>query len=298
MFISVIVLTYNRARLLNNCLDSLVKQKFPKTNYEIIVIDDGSTDNTSTLVNNYDVKYVKQKHAGVSATRNNGLKHAKGDVLCFVADDYILPKNYLSTINAFFKKNKSIDVVSFNICAQGNNLYSKINDLHYKTRLRGTINITNKHKNEINNILPASGAAAFKKTVFEDLGMFDEQFFCLEDLDFAIRMKFENIKHEYNSTKILRVNNKTLIPSLKEQFYKGKTFFYLKKKWGSKFKPSLKTNLLGVLTVFFATPILTLVRVMKLSFLKAALFFFFMLTLDYSFFMGYLFAYVEFFKKS
>ena len=98
MFVSVIVLTFNRAKSLNNCLNSLTRQRFPKVNYEIVVVDDGSTDNTSSIANKYDVQYIKQKHSGVSNARNNGLKRAKGDIVCFVADDYIFPRNYLSII--------------------------------------------------------------------------------------------------------------------------------------------------------------------------------------------------------
>ncbi|MBC8500295.1 MAG: glycosyltransferase [Nanoarchaeota archaeon] len=297
MLISVVVLTFNRAQLLKTCLESLSGQDISKKKYEIVVVDDGSTDNTYSIANKYDVWYIKQKHSGVSTARNNGIRNAKGDIICFVADDYLFPENYLATINDFFKKHKSVDVISFSILTKDKSFYSQINDLHYKTRLRGTLSVFNSRRKFPDAILPASGAAAFRKEVFNKVGLFDENLPCLEDIDLAIRMKFSNLKHQYNPLKILRQNNKPLIPSLKEQFYKGKNYFFLKKKWGSSFKPALKTSFLGVLLVFFVTPILSLLRVIKLYFFKAVFFFFFMLILDYAFFLGYLSAYIEFFKK-
>ncbi|NQU99082.1 glycosyltransferase [Candidatus Woesearchaeota archaeon] len=283
---------------MKTCLESLFAQDVSKEKYELVVVDDGSTDNTFSIANKYDVRYIKQKHSGVSVARNNGVRNAKGDIICFVAEDYLFPENYLSAITSFFRKHKSVDVISFNILAKDKSFCSQINDLHYKTRLRGTLSVFNSRRNFPDAILPASGAAAFRKEVFNKVGLFDENLSCLEDVDMAIRMKFLNLKHQYNPLKILRQNSKPLIPSLKEQFYKGRNYFFLKKKWSSLFKPALKANLLGVLSVFLVTPILSLVRVLKLSFFKAILFFFFMLTLDYSFFAGYLSAYIESFKKS
>jgi hypothetical protein len=89
MLVSVIVPTYNRAHLLPAALDSVVAQTY--RNWEIVVVDDGSTDDTESVVRRYGdgVRYVRQENRGVGAARNVGIAHARGDLLAFLdSDDY------------------------------------------------------------------------------------------------------------------------------------------------------------------------------------------------------------------
>lgn len=96
--ISVIVPAYNIADYLPRCLDSILNQTY--SNLEIIVISDGSTDNTNEIINEYAQKDsriipVFKENSGVSDTRNKGLEIAKGDYIGFVdGDDYIEPTMY------------------------------------------------------------------------------------------------------------------------------------------------------------------------------------------------------------
>lgn len=100
--ISVIIPVYNGEEYIGDTLDSVISQDFD--DYEIIVIDDGSTDNSSKIImeklDNTDVpsKLIYQENMGVSVARNGGISIAKGDYLVFVdGDDYIKP-NHLSTL--------------------------------------------------------------------------------------------------------------------------------------------------------------------------------------------------------
>lgn len=93
--ISVIIPTYNRAHFLSQTIDNVLAQTF--TNYELIVVDDGSTDNTHSIITNYQkkqpqIKYIYQENAGGSAARNLGWQHANADYLFFLdSDDLLLP---------------------------------------------------------------------------------------------------------------------------------------------------------------------------------------------------------------
>ncbi len=93
MFFSVIVPIYNVAPYLRECLDSLVNQTC--TDKEIILIDDGSTDGSEKICDEYatkynDVKVIHQKNQGLSGARNTGLEHAKGEWISFIdSDDYV-----------------------------------------------------------------------------------------------------------------------------------------------------------------------------------------------------------------
>jgi len=87
MRISVIIRTYNRSRYLKEAIESVLRQTY--TNFELIVVDDGSTDGTRTVAEQYGgrIRYVCQAHAGVSAALNTGIAHSTGACLAFLDDD-------------------------------------------------------------------------------------------------------------------------------------------------------------------------------------------------------------------
>lgn len=94
--VSIIVPIYNVERYLNRAIDSIIKQTF--TDYEIILINDGSTDNSFSIAQEYVEKYperirlITQKNAGLSAARNRGIDEALGEYVCFIdSDDFIKP---------------------------------------------------------------------------------------------------------------------------------------------------------------------------------------------------------------
>lgn len=92
-FFSVIIPTYNRAKMVVKAINSVQHQTY--SDWELIVVDDGSTDNTKEtieIINDNRIKYIYQKNAERSAARNNGIANAKGNYICFLdSDDYFLP---------------------------------------------------------------------------------------------------------------------------------------------------------------------------------------------------------------
>lgn len=88
--ISVIIPCYNHGHYLAEAVESIKSQDY--SHAEIIVVDDGSTDNTSEVSKKINVKYIKQENAGLSAARNTGIRHSSGELLVFLdADDWLLP---------------------------------------------------------------------------------------------------------------------------------------------------------------------------------------------------------------
>jgi len=97
-FFSVIIPTHNRASLIHLPIESILRQTF--TDWELIMVDDGSTDNTKQVIASYTdarIRYIYQQDLERSAARNNGIAQAKGQYLCFLDDDdYYFPEHLAS----------------------------------------------------------------------------------------------------------------------------------------------------------------------------------------------------------
>jgi CDP-glycerol glycerophosphotransferase len=116
--LSVIVASYNVQDYIEACLLSIVNTNFPKENLEIIVVDDGSTDNTTQIINHYNqeysfIKVIHKENGGVSSTRNCGLQYAQGTYIAFVDGDDIVPPNAYSDLLYKAQQNNSDVVVGF-----------------------------------------------------------------------------------------------------------------------------------------------------------------------------------------
>ena len=111
--ISVVVPIYNTEKYLKNCLDSILNQTYK--NLEIILVDDGSTDNSGKIADNYAkkdkrIKVIHQKNQGQSTARNNGLKKSTGDFVSFIDSDDAIAKDFYQKHLAVFDKNTAVSV--------------------------------------------------------------------------------------------------------------------------------------------------------------------------------------------
>jgi glycosyltransferase involved in cell wall biosynthesis len=103
MFVSVVIPTYNRRPILEKCLDALERQHVagPLDQYEVVVVDDGSTDGTPAWLRGHvdrfpHVRLVEQQHGGPAEGRNRGVDHAKGDVIVFIDSDLVVTESFLT----------------------------------------------------------------------------------------------------------------------------------------------------------------------------------------------------------
>ena len=102
--VSVVIPTYNRKDMLKECLESLFNQTYPKERYEIIVVNDGSTDGTEEVLNEYAkkapcaFKWFTQQNKGPCVARNLGVKNARGEIICFIDDDCVAEKKWIENL--------------------------------------------------------------------------------------------------------------------------------------------------------------------------------------------------------
>lgn len=115
---SIIVPVYNAEKYMNQCIDSLVNQDVKSCEYEIILVNDGSTDSSLTIMREYEKKcervmVLDQSNRGVATARNLGIKHARGSYILFVDSDDWIAENTLSVMYEWVLK-EELDIVMFN----------------------------------------------------------------------------------------------------------------------------------------------------------------------------------------
>lgn len=115
--ISVIIPIYNTSSYLRQCLDSVLAQDFD--DYEVICVNDGSTDNSLEILREYQkksskIKIIDQVNSGVATTRNTGVSNASGDFLAFLDSDDFIKENYLSKLyNTALKTDSDVVICNF-----------------------------------------------------------------------------------------------------------------------------------------------------------------------------------------
>ncbi|MEW6507627.1 MAG: glycosyltransferase [Bacteroidota bacterium] len=116
--ISVIICTYNRDKFLPGALNALTKQSLDKNEFEILIINNNSTDNTEIISKKFiednkdlNVKYFVETQKGLSSARNRGIKESSADLIAFIDDDAEVSADYLKTAAEFFDKNPDIDSI-------------------------------------------------------------------------------------------------------------------------------------------------------------------------------------------
>jgi len=86
---SVIIPAWNAARNLDACLQAVLNQSVPRDEYEVLVVDDGSTDETAQIAARHPIRLIRQAHAGPASARNNAARHARGQILLFTDSDCV-----------------------------------------------------------------------------------------------------------------------------------------------------------------------------------------------------------------
>jgi glucosyl-dolichyl phosphate glucuronosyltransferase len=122
MKFSIILPTYNRAYLLPMCLDALIVQNYPKSNFEIVVVDNNSKDNTKEVIENYikihsdtSIKYILEKQQGLVFARHSGAINSTNEILVFTDDDGTFNKDWLKEVAKVFEQEPETTAVASKI---------------------------------------------------------------------------------------------------------------------------------------------------------------------------------------
>lgn len=180
-FFSVIIPSYNRKNLLKIAVNSVLYQTFD--NFELIIIDDGSKDNTKEILNEFNdkrISYIYQPHKGVSPARNEGIKLSQGEFICFLDSDDRFRKEKLEVTFDYIKKYPEYKIFHTEEIWYRNGSYLPQKAYHKKPS--GVI-----FTEALKLCCVSISTAAIKKEVFEKAGLFDETMPACEDYDFWLR---------------------------------------------------------------------------------------------------------------
>lgn len=189
--VSIIVPTFNGVRRIGACLNALLRQSTARE-FEIIVVDDGSTDGTAAVVKRYpEVRLIRQANAGPAAARNRGARAASGSIILFTDDDCVAVPNWLDAMLAPFRDPEVVGTKGVYRTRQ-TRLIARFVQIEYEDRYR-----LMSRERDIDFIDTYS--AAFRRDRFIEMGGYDIYFpvACAEDVELSYRMSARGWKMKF-----------------------------------------------------------------------------------------------------
>ena len=178
--ISFIICTYNRAKYIGPLLESIAANDLPKSEYEILLVDNNCTDNTREICDSFTVahkdinfRYTTESEQGLSAARNRGIKEAKGDIIVYIDDDALVDPNYLRAYAEWFAAHPETMACGGPIEPLYETAEPEWMTPYTKTLLTAWMNYGDKPREYPKGRFPGGGNAAYRKSVFDKVGYFN-----------------------------------------------------------------------------------------------------------------------------
>jgi len=178
--ISIIICTYNREKYIYNALKSITENNFPHEKYEIILINNNSTDNTESECFRFQHDFPKitfiycvEYNQGLSYARNRGIKESSGRIIIYIDDDATVNNNYIQSYYDFFFAHPGIDAAGGPIIPVYETQKPQWMSHYTKQLITGYIYKGNKIIKFPQGSYPGGGNAAYRKEVFDKVGLFN-----------------------------------------------------------------------------------------------------------------------------
>ncbi len=172
--VSIVITSYNCENFIRHAIESAICQTYPIS--EIIVVDDGSTDSTPEVIKDYPVRFVSTSHQGTAFARNVGIESTGSDFIAFLdGDDWYLPTKIEESLK-IFRQDSRLGLVQSGLFYY--HMDGSVDTAYATTKsFRDFLDRCWIHTNSV-----------YRRTVFEDVGMFNPAYKCCEDFEFYVRM--------------------------------------------------------------------------------------------------------------
>ena len=268
--ISVVICAWNAAHCINGILDSLKEQTF--TDFEIVVANDGSTDNTAEIARSYGARVINMEHQGLSAARNVGINNSKAKIVAIIDADCYASPNWLEEIYKEINVNDETVITGNTQIPKSTFLGDCISSLGYPGG--GHLGFENMWPVDENGytIHLAGGNCAFDKEIIQKIGAFNEKLtITADDVFLGMKIRKNGIKIKYNCKMIMyHKPRKKLIPFIKWHYARGRGTYLFKQEVGSfnKFYKLRFWSTKNMIKKYWKSPkILIMVPLLKLSFI-------------------------------
>jgi len=227
---SVVVIVYNAQKTLKSCLDSLMALDFPKNQYEILVVDNHSTDGTKNIILQYPVTYLFEPNRGRGWARNKGVKAARGEFVAFTDADCIATSDWLKNLLEGFKDSEEVAICGGKIIA-----FRQQTAFEKYVEQKGILDQEKGIKGDNPQDLPraVTANAAFRRSIFEKAGYFDEELITSEDTEISWRISLLGYEIKYvPQATIYHQHTKTLADFCRHHFDFGRAAVVINQKYG------------------------------------------------------------------
>ncbi|MEW6157932.1 MAG: glycosyltransferase [Verrucomicrobiota bacterium] len=226
--ISVIVCTYNGARTLRECLEALQNLDYP--DYEVIVVNDGSTDATSEIAAEFEVRLVDTPNRGLSAARNTGLQAGKGEIVAYIDDDAYPDPHWLKYLATTFERSRHVAVGGPNFAPPGDGAIAEC----VVNAPGGPVHVLINDR-EAEHIPGCN--MAFRKSALEEIRGFDAQFRVAgDDVDVCWRILERGWTIGFSPSAVVWHHRRNSIRAYwRQQQGYGKAEALLERKWPEKY---------------------------------------------------------------
>ncbi len=217
---SIVTPAKNAEKTIGKCMENLLNQNYPKQKYEIIVVDNNSTDKTTDAIKQYPVKYLLEKKPGAAATRNLGIKNANGKIIAFIDSDRYADKNWLAKAKEEFDK-KRINLLAGEVKPEkGASRVEKI-----------LVDWGMDQQCSVESGYAATCNLFAERRTFKKVGLFDEKDLWLdaEDVEFCLRAKDHGFKLEFSPEVIVYYKPRTLGGAIKREFRRGRAAAHVRR---------------------------------------------------------------------
>jgi len=226
--VSVVVCTYNGARTIRDCLDGLSRLDYP--DYEVIVVDDGSTDATGVIARQYDCRLIQTENQGLANARNTGLAAATGEIIAYLDDDAYPDPDWLTYLAATFLRTPYAGVGGPNIAPPGDGPIAEC-----VARAPGGpvhVLVTDREAEHI----PGCNMA-FRKSCLEAIGGFDPQFRTAgDDVDVCWRLQERGWALGFHPAAMVWHHRRNSLRTYwRQQIGYGRAEAMLERKWPEKY---------------------------------------------------------------